>query len=240
MTAPVVSILCPTRGRPERCARMIESAFDTAGADIEVRLYVDDDDPRKADYLLYDGKGSPTGLFERGWVVLGPSLGVGKAWNILAKDARGDALMMGNDDFIYETQDWAKALQAPSLPSDGVFCAHFNDGGPQNGRCRVPIVGRAWYEALGYFTSEEFNFFYHDTWIEDLANRIGRRYYDGDIMVRHEHATRGGEVDDTHNRNRDNGQAQKDKVIWAETEQQREMSAGLLKAAIRNKETSAP
>ena len=53
----MISVICPSRGQPELAAKMVKSAVDLAGADIEVILYLNDDDPKLQRYFeLIDRK----------------------------------------------------------------------------------------------------------------------------------------------------------------------------------------
>ena len=49
-----MSLLCPSRGRPNDLERFILSVTDTAAdpGRVEILVYVDDDDPLKFDYIL--------------------------------------------------------------------------------------------------------------------------------------------------------------------------------------------
>lgn len=197
-----ISILCPTRGRPEGCRQMVESALETADNpdNIEVCIYVDLDDPR-----LENGY--------RQWVenwftnqliaIFGEPIGVGRSWNRLLKSCSGDLIMMGNDDQRFVTGGWDTKLDdiVGEYP-DEIFCAWFEDGIQHGNHCAFPIVSRKWTDTLGFFTPECFRFFCHDTYIWQIGLAIGRCRYIPDVLVRHEHFSAGYEVDDTYKRNR--------------------------------------
>ena len=46
----MISISCPSRGRPELAKRMIETALDTAENEVEFLIYLNDDDPTLEQY----------------------------------------------------------------------------------------------------------------------------------------------------------------------------------------------
>jgi len=169
----MISILTPTRGRPDMARRMM----DSAGEGHEFLFYVDDDDPQKDNYDVPH--------------VVGPRARLGVVWNYLARKAKGDYLMMGNDDLIFRSENWAERLQEV-LPSDEIGVACFDDGINQGRHFAFPIITRRWYELVGQFTAEVFTFGFHDTWIFDIANRVARAYYIGDVLVEHIHPTTGG------------------------------------------------
>lgn len=170
-----VSLLTPSRGRPDLCERMVESFWGTVEGPAECLLYVDDDE-----MFPYLTKGMKVTMMS------GPQRRCGVVWNELAEISTGDLLMMGNDDLIFRTPGWNKMLQ--DLPEDGIFVAWFDDGsGKAPGRCAFPIVSRRWYETLGYFTPECFHYLYNDTWITDIGKKLGRLFYIPDGLVEHMH-----------------------------------------------------
>ena len=97
---------------------------------------------------------------------------------------------MGNDDLIFPGTLWEDQLRG-TLPPDKIGVACFDDGINGGNHFAFPIVTRAWYEALGYFTPECFNFGYHDTWIFDTAKRAGCAHYIGEHLIEHLHPTVG-------------------------------------------------
>ena len=46
----MISISCPSRGRPELAKRMIDTAYETAASDIQFLIYLNDDDPMLDEY----------------------------------------------------------------------------------------------------------------------------------------------------------------------------------------------
>lgn len=165
----MISILTPTRGRPELLQQMV------ASADAEHLLYMDDDDPQEV----------PDGCR----AFIGPRVRLGIAWNTLARNATGGYLMMGNDDLVFHGP-WRERLEEEVKPHE-LKVACFNDGINEGRHFAFPIVTRAWYEKMGSFTAEIFNFGYHDTWIFDIAKKMDACVYIGDILVEHLHPTTG-------------------------------------------------
>ena len=226
-----ISVLCPTRERPELFARMIDSAFETGGQDFEVLCYVDEDDPTREEYDRFNGR-----------IVVGPSNGVGRAWNRLAREAWGDLLMMANDDLVFRTDGWDARLAAAideRGPSDGVFVAWADDGAPGcERRCAFPIVSRRWIETLGQFVPECFNFLYHDTWVHDVGRLVDRLIYVADVVIEHRHfAFKKADYDATYRRHRD-GEKNRDKRrederVYKNSKHLREEWADRLKMCMR-------
>lgn len=230
-----LSILCPSRGRPELFDRMLRSMHDmkASSANFEVLAYVDNDDSCRADYESV--------VPAPHLLVIDEPRSVGEAWNILAREAAGDYLLMGNDDHVYITPQWNKMLLdilSERMPKDGIFVAWVDDGtGKSMSRCAFPIVSRKWYERLGYFTPECFNFLYHDTWVWDVGKRLDRTFYIPEVVIEHRHFTAGKtEYDDTYRRHRvgaeNSRKREADKQMFNSMAGQRQLDADKLKNLI--------
>lgn len=208
---------------------MRRTAIATADTMIEVLFYVDVDDPLRGDYATLEP-------------IVGPSDGVGKAWNRLATVAKGDLLMMGNDDLRFETRGWdqaiLEAIDRSGFGRDGLFVAWANDGSPKAAtNCTFPIVSRLWYEVLGYFTPECFHFLWHDTWIRDLGQRLGRLIYVPQALIEHRHFSFGKSMmDNTSKRHRmapdSSRKRREDETMFCRTAGDRERDALALKECL--------
>jgi len=233
---PVISVLCPTRQRARMCRDFVTSFYEKAARRdaLEIILYIDHDDPDMREYrnLINDihckmivGK-----LGQEGGDV------VGKAWNLMAREAKGEFLMMGNDDLFAVTQGWDNILRKNAKDyEDGIACFWFNDGIHTTGKhCAFPIVSREWYECLGYFMPECFEFFCHDTWVFDIGKRIGRLCFMKDATVEHRHFSTGkSERDSTTARNRGRSQNKHDLQTLNKTAAQRAEDAKKLMGIIK-------
>lgn len=207
------------------CRDMARSALKTASGEVEILVGVEN--AELADYIgaIDDDRVRIFGF--------GDGYGVGRIWNLLAESAKGDLLLMGNDDQTYSTRGWDEGFEvaAANVP-DGIFVAWCDDGINGGRHAAFPCVSRRWYETLGYFVPEVFSFFFHDTWLFDLGHRIGRLRYLPDVLVKHLHWTHGGVDDETTRRNRNTGQSVKDRHAWIKTEQTRAEHAAILKELI--------
>lgn len=175
----MISVLTPSRGRPEMLARMIDSARGC-----EHLIYLDDDDPSDYEFPPRPGHKSTV------WITKGPRKKLGVVFNELAEKATGDYLMLCNDDVIFRSSNWKERLQETIGPEE-IAIAGFDDGINGEKHFSFPIVTRAWYEELGYFTSVIFNYGFIDTWIFDIAKRADCAHYIDDVLVEHLHPTVG-------------------------------------------------
>ena len=205
----IISLLCPTRGRPDRVCVMLESIIKTTEKleNVEILFYIDSDDDKKDDYIasinnLLNQYNNP---FKRVLPHIGEPMSISKSWNIIAEKCDGDILVMANDDEVWITKGWDRRLneEADKFPDD-IYCIYFDDGTMHGKGCAFPMISRKWYETLGYFTPGIFKFLVNDTWIEFIARYIDRLHYVPDILVEHRHHLYSkAEIDDTYKRNID-------------------------------------
>jgi hypothetical protein len=200
--------------------------------------YIDSDDPRIKAYNEYSEKQNKNCTY-----IIEKPQSVSKSWNVLAhasmtlSEEPADILIMGNDDMVYRTQDWDQLLieETRKYP-DQIYCMWFEDLINGQNHCAFPIVSRKWYETLGYFTPGIFNFGYNDTWIFDVAKRIGRHHFIPNVVNEHLHFTTGkSSADDTTHRNRTQAVGNlydKDKLIFEQSVDQREQAAEKLRSVM--------
>ncbi len=239
-----ISILTPTRNRPNNCQRFIKSIYNTAKnrGNIELFFYVDNDDPSLEAYksLAKHCYEEYNEFFKCDFTFDKP-ISVSKSWNIIAEKSTGYHLIMGNDDLIYRTPDWdTKLIQnlAIKYKEHTYWVSWFNDGINGARHCAFPIMSRDWYDELGYFAPGVFHFGYNDTWVFDIAKRLNTTNYIDNILVEHMHFSKGkSEMDDTYARNRTQEQGnlyKKDLLIFQATEPQRKMAADKINDKIRH------
>lgn len=155
----MISVLCPTRGRPDSMRRSAATLLDHATHPdrVEILTACDDDDPRLADYDI------PT--------LIGPPLGyrgLHRYVNTLADVARGEWLFLWNDDVEMLTDGWDEVVEAQA---PGVLSPRSNHGGPPDSvaHCIFPIVPASWVKACGHFALNCHN----DTWWGEIGHALG-------------------------------------------------------------------
>jgi len=188
-----ISLLCPVRGRPDYVVNYLDSILLTAAARerIELLFYVDRDDPCLPQYeSLFSerGKNAPpqTRLDIVG--IVGDRVGTPKAINCMAGQSTGRHLMIANDDLLFTTPGWDDAVDSAAAQfPDGIVNIYFNDGYFGEKLSCFPIVGRPWFEALGYYAPVVFDHCNVDLWIHRLGALLGRNIYLADVVVEHRH-----------------------------------------------------
>lgn len=136
MSVPVISLLMPTRGRPELAARFFKSVARTSArpSDVEVIYYVDDDDKESHDLDV-------SGMDARR--IIGPRITMGEYNTRCLKEARGDIIMLVNDDVVIRTDGWDDKLRAMDAAfGDSVYLAYANDLFKGSRLCTFPILSR--------------------------------------------------------------------------------------------------
>ncbi|MEM7198341.1 MAG: glycosyltransferase family A protein, partial [Pseudomonadota bacterium] len=203
MITPKISILTPTRERPVWLRRNIDSVNNTVinHDAVEVVLYVDDDDATldeiKGIVAAYQARKAQSADSVDVQLVIGARQSVSKSWNWAAHNAKGDMLLMGNDDIIYETPGWDKAFgHVDQQFYDGIYCFWMEDQINGAAHCAFPCISRRWYEELGYFAPTVFQFLYNDTWSFYIACALGRAFFLPEFVNRHLHPA-GRDIHDT-------------------------------------------
>jgi hypothetical protein len=235
----LISLLCPSRGRPKKLERLVKSIASTAAlpSRIEILIYVDDDDPDKFDYLLSHKNLVIDPLISK---LLNVELHVDEPFrtpilnNILADRAQGNILMITNDDQVFRDKNWDIRIdEEVSKFPDEIYCMWFNDGRYQDTICTFPILSRKWINTVGYIESFLFEHFNCDLWTWQIGKMINRLHYIPDILVEHLHPETGkSKPDSTTERNLKGMRPKIDQIAFAKFERYRILDASLLQNVI--------
>ena len=178
MTRPAISVLLPTRGRPGPCRRSVLALRHLASRpqDIELLIRHDEDDPPPP----FSHEADEAGAFAAFRILSGPRhgyAGMHRYYNELAAEARGDWLLIWNDDTDMLTPGWDLMLrEAPP------FCVQF----PRRDITATtdftfPVLGRPVYETLGHVATNG----YCDAWLSDVTCYAGVAVLRDDIVFHH-------------------------------------------------------
>ena len=236
----LISILCPTRGRPEFMMRMFKSAAHmshTASDRVpcfEVIFYIDEDDQPSIDLwennLQYRGCGA----------VVGPRINLSMAWNLCFDASHGQILFHGGDDLIFRTEDWDEYVKLQfRLSKDKILFVGGQDGfhAPEKNFLTHGFLHRNWVETVGYFVPPYFSSDFNDTWLNEVADMIGRKIYLKDLLIEHMHPLAGKHFwDRTHQERLERHRLDKPQNIYAEKAPERERDAAKLYQFIKDNE----
>lgn len=160
-----VCVCIASRGRPDELEKTIAETFDRAMAyDTHIALALDDDDPAK----YPRGDASCRAPRE-------PSLGAKYNRAASNADPATSLFMIGADDVSPETMGWdERLLGAAAQFGDGIGVVYF---GPNTGPFCLPegyALTKGWIDQVGFFCPPYFPYWWHDTWIDELARMTGR------------------------------------------------------------------
>lgn len=152
----MISVLMPSRQRPGLAQESIESL---GKGDFEVLIWLDADDPdleaykslKLGKYFIRQRVGYP---------------GFHEMVNLLAAKAKGDWLLLWNDDALMSPPDWHKKINMRDSRKP-VVLNFFAPGVMDNNL--FPVVSRSMYEAMGHFSLSP----HCDSWVQDTANELG-------------------------------------------------------------------
>ena len=190
-----ISILLPTRERPELVTKSIVSLLGNAKdpTRIEVLIAIDDDDIVSQHFFKsnawYDvANAFPGTQFDVFQTQRYGYLGLFRYVNFLAKQSTGDFLMFWNDDATMLTEDWDKSIDANKDYFGLLRMPCINH---QHPFALFPIIPRKWVDLFGCVSLVN----HSDWWIYNVCKPIGR-VKDIPVDVFHNRADITGENND--------------------------------------------
>ena len=146
-------------------------------------MYVDNDDAFLEEYKTIFNKYSDIIYY-----IIGPKIGVPKAFNLLASKVNEEFIMMFNDDLEVQTLGWDKTFKNFVKDiKDHIFVAFFNDGINFDKHAAFPIISKKhWFDLVGY-SSTDLIFQHNDTWIYSIGVMLKRTIYFDQIKLVHNH-----------------------------------------------------
>jgi hypothetical protein len=185
---PTLSLIVPTRGRPGSLRRFLRSVAATAARPtrLEVVLVVDADDPASHG-TTYPGLQVRTAVGP-------PGRTMGELNRAGAAAARGEYLMLLNDDVVVRTRGWDDAVLAAAAHfPDRLGLVHVNDTLVRDHLCVFPLVSRRFCELAGGLCPADYQRYRIDDHVEDVFNRLAaltgpRTVYLPEVVFEHRNA----------------------------------------------------
>lgn len=227
----MISVLVPTRNRPDNVRRLLTSAFNTADTEVEFVFYVDQDDPRREETL--------SEIFREGAkVVYGGDerIVLSQMWNLCAEVAYYPIMMHCGDDIVFRSAGWDTRVRDEfDACADKILFVHGRDGYQDAKLGTHGFLHRNWVDAVGYFVPPYFSSDYNDLWLTEVADALGRRRYVPEIYTEHMHPVIGkGTWDQTHQERLVRHQRDDVGRIYAEHAGERSGDVAKLRAFIEN------
>jgi hypothetical protein len=193
-TPGLISILTPTRGRPDNVRRLVESIFSNAEnpTNIEILFYVDQDDAT-----------FPESLIDKNVkVIVGPRLWLSIMQNVLYANARGEIIMYAGDDIVLSTKNWDQIVRNEFEKVEDKICVVYGNDNATHGQSIAihAFLHRNWVNAVGCWVPAGRGLPY-DVWITELGRNLDRLIYLPALEIEHLHYRQGegkAEFDETY------------------------------------------
>lgn len=185
----IISIVFPTRNRPNNCNRIINSVKDTVSDErlnnIEFCLYIDDDDIITIPELENLKKLTNMNIK----YIQGPRICLSKMWNeAYEKLSKGNIIMQCGDDVIFRTCDWdLLVINKFNEYEDKLILVFGKDGIHNENLATLSFVHKNWIESSGFWLPPYFSSDYSDTWLNDVSSMINRRIFMDNLFFEHMH-----------------------------------------------------
>lgn len=174
-----LTLLIPTRGRPQNFLRAVDTALEHS--DVDVIAYVDEDDPELRQYT------AP--CHRKTHIMVGPRIGTAASLKKLIAVCETEWMMLGSDDIVFDTPGWAEKL-IKALPEDQVGISFGED--KHERQCNHPTLHRKLYELMGLWP-DVFWHFGPDGYLGKVIEAVSlkRRVYVREVVIRHLQAKAG-------------------------------------------------
>lgn len=178
-------VICPSRSRPQKLGRMLDSFYETRSEGTEIVVYVADDDP-----MLW--------IYEKLLVghnhVIGPRKTIVEVNNYFSCEVYPNIPFYGeiNDDHIYITPGWDKKLMGIIEKFGGgwgLACGNDTVHGDWT-KIKHPsgaVISGNIVRALKCFVHPKLRHLGSDGYLRDVAEGIGGLFYDPDVIIEHHH-----------------------------------------------------
>lgn len=180
----MISVLIPTRNRPFFMKSVVESGLATAKGQIQFIFYIDNDDTESIKTAIE----LVQKYMNQVKYLVGERIVLSQMWNECYKVATGEICMHCGDDIMFRTEGWDEIVlnKFAEIPDRIAFI--YGDDGLPNGKTLAThgFLHRNWIQTLGYFVPPYFASDFNDTWLREVAGRIGR-YFFVDIYTEHLH-----------------------------------------------------
>jgi len=121
--------------------------------------------------------------------VVGERIVLSEMWNVCQRNAKGEIFMLCGDDLVFRSAQWDKLVKDTfECYSDRIAFVHGDDGYWGNGLGTHGFLHKNWVDTVGYFVPPYFSADYSDTWLNEVANIIGRRVYLSNLITEHMHS----------------------------------------------------
>ena len=178
-------VVCLTRGRPEKFARMMDSLLATSRIS-DMRVYMDIDDPKRLSYPTYSVE----------YITQQRSLPARSINEIFVNDSEYKYFFGASDDLLFHTDGWDELLVGEIVKAGGWGIAYGNDLHQKSRLPTNPVVSSNIVHTLGWISLPTLEHLYGDNVLKDIGMGIGKLIYRDDVIIEHCHPHAGTGVED--------------------------------------------
>lgn len=194
----MISILVPTKNRPQNIIRLSHNIFNTMSGEnlIEIYFYVDFDDG-----LSVPAINELQSIYKNIKYIQSHHIILSNTVNILSSLSPGPYYMNGADDILFRTKNWdLLIIDAFSEWEDKIGIVHGRDGIHSGGLATHSFFHKNWINTLGYLCPPYFAVDMADRWNSEIAGAVKRKKYLEELYIEHMHPNvKKSERDETYN-----------------------------------------
>lgn len=192
----MISLLHPSRGRPEKSFNNSREWIEKAGCEVELIVSIDSSDNWRPYFDLYTP--CPHDAKPPYWRLhMNDNSSVVEATNRAAKEAKGDILVYLSDDFKCP-DNWGLSVLKEFEGEDRPLLLKVDDVLQkfEVPVLTIPIMNRKLYERLGYFWHPEYKSMFVDEDLYWTSRKLGALKFAEHLKFPHEHPANGKAPDD--------------------------------------------
>jgi hypothetical protein len=191
----MISLILPTRNRPNNLKRLYQSLVDTTDdlKNVELCFYIDEDDMQSLPVITELAEKIQCQCIQ-GEAAPKVRVPVWYLQNEVQKISTGPIYMFAADDIVFRTKNWDNMVNQQFEKFEDRIALVYGPDGFQKGDipvCTHGFIHQHWIDVVGYLFPSDFNVCYVDRWVTEVAEMIGRRFYLPDMYIEHIHPAAG-------------------------------------------------
>lgn len=182
----LVTVLCPTRSRPDYLKSMISSLDNFAAVKELIDLWVLVDEDDRDTLALIETEWDTTIGINISWCVQKRPVTLADGLNSLwKKSSNGGIYVYISDHYRMMTPHWDVRLRDvfKTIPNDRFQVVQIEDELRESDDLIIWAISAEWANATGRFVPPYFPYWFIDMWIDHVATMVGRKVHAG-IKVR--------------------------------------------------------
>lgn len=192
-----ISIIHPSRQRPEKAIKTMQKALNNIGiSDYEYILSLDDNDTQ---IQGYESKFNEIKDSYNAKICIFDSLTAIENINKAAKLTTKNIIVVLSDDFDDMPLNWGNTIIEATKNNKCWLLKTFD--GSEGWIVTFPIMDRAYYSMFGYVYYPAYKHLFADTDMTNVAEYLGKLIVRNDILFKHNHHTIIKDTDDLNKRN---------------------------------------